>query len=452
MTLPHTTGTITLTNGSANIVGVGTDWQTAGIVGGMVFPVTAGNVLPILAVQSNTQMTAAVPWAGASGTYSYSLVRDTAYLQQVTENAALLTAYLREMRYPSIAALGALSPGMVADKVPYATGNNTMAWASFTAYGRALVAVATDAAFASAAKVVRRSGGSNMSDTNDIIYGAELGTGVLTAQVDSTHYGRVWNDRLATSQGGSADIRSKIGAIGNTGAQSINGSLTVAGDVTSSAGVLRSAYFAVNAPATTDSNLLFQSGGVNRFDLSRLVTGGETGANAGGDLHLRRWNDAGGYLGTPLAVSRRYGVVATMENPMCQISPGFGAITLNVGQQIGWAGDVTGFNFLRGAPNALFTIGGNPGSGGRVVHVPVNGYYRINVNICAANAGSTVSLSKNGGEFYPFRVPSNNWSTMSAEYVLALVAGDYFAILCAGGPAQVLFTECHMSIELFQLT
>lgn len=452
MTTPYTAGTVTLTNGSAVITGTGTAWQTALIVGGIVIAEADGNPLPILTVDNNTQITAAIKWKGATGTYPYAIMRDTAYGQQTVANAQALATYLARLDTATLSALNALGPSMVADRVPFATSNAAMAWAPFTAYGRTLVAATSDASFASAAKVVRRSGGANMSSTNDVMLGWHQTLGGLIGQVDGVALGNVWNDYYATAMGGAVDIRSKIGAIGNTGAQSLNGSLTVAGDVTSSAGVIRSAYFAVNTPGTTDSNLLFQSGGVNRFDLSKLVTGGEVGGNAGSDLHLRRWNDAGGYLGTPLAISRRYGVVATMENPMCQISPGFGAITLNAGQQIGWAGDVTGFNFLRGAPNALFSIGGNPGSGGRVVHVPLNGYYRINVNICAANAGSTVSLSKNGGEFYPFRVPSNNWSTMSAEYVLALVAGDYFAILCAGGPAQILFTECHMSIELFQLT
>lgn len=94
MTTPYTTGTISLTNGSAVVTGIGTAWQIALIKGGIVYPEAAGNGLPIATVDSDTQITAAVDWTGASGTYSYALVRDTAYDAQIAQNAEALARLL----------------------------------------------------------------------------------------------------------------------------------------------------------------------------------------------------------------------------------------------------------------------------------------------------------------------------------------------------------------------
>lgn len=94
MTTPYTTGTISLTNGSAVVTGIGTAWRIALIKGGIVYPEAAGNGLPIATVDSDTQITAAVEWTGASGTYSYALVRDTAYDAQIAQNAEALARLL----------------------------------------------------------------------------------------------------------------------------------------------------------------------------------------------------------------------------------------------------------------------------------------------------------------------------------------------------------------------
>jgi len=94
MTTPYTTGTISLTNGSAVVTGIGTAWQIALIKGGIVYPEAAGNGLPIATVDSDTQITAAVDWTGATGTYSYALVRDTAYDAQIAQNAEALARLL----------------------------------------------------------------------------------------------------------------------------------------------------------------------------------------------------------------------------------------------------------------------------------------------------------------------------------------------------------------------
>ncbi len=71
-------GTVTLTTGSTAVTGDGTGWQTALVTGGTLCPEAAGNTLPIASVEGEEALTAAVKWQGASGTYAYAIVRETA--------------------------------------------------------------------------------------------------------------------------------------------------------------------------------------------------------------------------------------------------------------------------------------------------------------------------------------------------------------------------------------
>ena len=137
MTTPYTTGTITLTNGSAVVTGVGTAWQTALIAGGTIFVDASGNSLPILSVDSNIAITAAVKWRGATGTYSYAIVRDTAYGEQTVANAQALATYLQRLDNASLSAIASLVPA--ADRLPYFTGAGASALTIFTAFARQLV-------------------------------------------------------------------------------------------------------------------------------------------------------------------------------------------------------------------------------------------------------------------------------------------------------------------------
>jgi hypothetical protein len=97
MTISYTTGQITLTNGSAVVTGVGTAWATALIAGGLIAAEADGNPLPIATVDSNTAITAAIAWKGASGTYNYALTRDTAFLQQLNVNSNTLARLIAEL-------------------------------------------------------------------------------------------------------------------------------------------------------------------------------------------------------------------------------------------------------------------------------------------------------------------------------------------------------------------
>lgn len=103
MTTPYKTGTITLTTGSPTVTGSGTAWQTALITGGTVYAeAPGGNALPIDTIDSDTQITAAVEWTGASGTYSYALMRDTSYGAQQVANANTLAQLIAELRAGTI--------------------------------------------------------------------------------------------------------------------------------------------------------------------------------------------------------------------------------------------------------------------------------------------------------------------------------------------------------------
>nr|CAD6411203.1 fusion protein [Rhizobium sp. Q54] len=98
----YSTGTVSLTNGSAVVTGNGTGWQLALISGGNVIVQAAGNLLPIASVDSDTQITAELQWTGETGEYAYTIQRDTAYLQSLDQNSQNLSYLLSELRAGTI--------------------------------------------------------------------------------------------------------------------------------------------------------------------------------------------------------------------------------------------------------------------------------------------------------------------------------------------------------------
>lgn len=68
-------GTVTLTNGSAEVTGDGTAWAINGVTGGL-FSV-AGMSIPIASVEGDTSLTLAYPWPGSNlsgASYAISLL------------------------------------------------------------------------------------------------------------------------------------------------------------------------------------------------------------------------------------------------------------------------------------------------------------------------------------------------------------------------------------------
>ena len=99
----YSTGSITLTNGSAVVTGVGTLWQAALITNGFLFVQAAeGNPLPIASVDSDSQITAELEWTGATGTYSYALLRQSDQLQDNAENSRVLSYMVSQLNNGTI--------------------------------------------------------------------------------------------------------------------------------------------------------------------------------------------------------------------------------------------------------------------------------------------------------------------------------------------------------------
>ena len=137
MTTPYVTGTVSVTASSAVVTGTGTGWLTSGLIAGE-FGVD-GLSVPVLSIDSNTKITLAQPWPGATASgKAYWISYDTTPGQQTVANAQRLAEYIARLDKPALAALASLVPA--ADKLPYFGAGGAGALFDFTAAARALLA------------------------------------------------------------------------------------------------------------------------------------------------------------------------------------------------------------------------------------------------------------------------------------------------------------------------
>ena len=139
MTTPYVTGTVSVTAGSPVVTGTGTGWLISGLVAGQFGLDSAnGNPIPVLSVDSDTQITLAKPWRGTSATgQAYWITYDTTPGQQTVANAQRLAEYIARLDKPALAALASLIPA--ADKLPYFGAGGAGALFDFNAAARALL-------------------------------------------------------------------------------------------------------------------------------------------------------------------------------------------------------------------------------------------------------------------------------------------------------------------------
>ncbi|GGB00785.1 hypothetical protein GCM10011491_31220 [Brucella endophytica] len=166
----YTSGTITLANGSTAVTGTGTMFQTAAFRAGDTLQIQ--NLTAVIAsVDSNTKLTLTVPWTGTSLTNAPYRARYLPDGARVTAETTTLIELLGNGNLEALAALTlaegsylrATGPGameavdgknldalrslsLVADKLPYASAQDTLDLTDFTASARALINLSGTAA------------------------------------------------------------------------------------------------------------------------------------------------------------------------------------------------------------------------------------------------------------------------------------------------------------------
>lgn len=107
----YATGTVSVTAGSAVVTGSGTAWDLFLIKGGLFS--SQGIAIPILSVESDTQLTLGYPWAGSTATGQvYAIDRQSAAAASAVEandRLALIVRRLEALSYVDFDAVGSLA-------------------------------------------------------------------------------------------------------------------------------------------------------------------------------------------------------------------------------------------------------------------------------------------------------------------------------------------------------
>ncbi|WP_430259770.1 pyocin knob domain-containing protein [Neorhizobium sp. IRS_2294] len=363
----YSTGTATINAGETVVTGVGTGWLNFDLRPGDLFW-AAGLSVRIASVDSNTQLTLAYPWPGASRNAQNYEARVTPDVTRVLASArAVLDALTNGVLYAFSGLVGA------ADRLPYFTGAGTAALATFTSFGRSVVGAANQAAGRTALGLanVAASGSAadlllgllpdgrlrpglqeiaplvpnlNVLNQTGVYKASASATGspgvsgtCLHLQYDASYSIQVFYN----AANGASFIRVNIaGAPGawdpvyNTAAQLNVAYAQVAGPVTDKAQSIGSSsrrYSSLwaakaNIGGDTESSrvsVVINGAGERALDFTTAsllrwswrVSGGETGADAGSVITLEPYTDAGASKTAALTIVRTTGVVTFSAPP-----------------------------------------------------------------------------------------------------------------------------------------
>lgn len=161
MALPTTysTGTASVTAGDVTVTGQGTTWLTSGIQAGDLFW-AAGTDVRIASVNSNTSLTLAFAWPGATRTAAAYEIRFTPDATRVLSSAR---AVLDALAGGNLFSIGDLDSA--ADTLPYFTGAGVAGLTDFPAIARTLLAATSAKAQRTAIAVT---GEARVTDANAV--------------------------------------------------------------------------------------------------------------------------------------------------------------------------------------------------------------------------------------------------------------------------------------------
>ncbi len=154
----YTVGTVKVTNGSPSVTGTGTGWATALIKGGVFY--AGGAAYPVQSVDSETALTLAIPYVGATATgLTYAIDRQRSQATSAVAMNDRLAQIIHQIAIGNVEQLSALSfaarqilqtgadgrlklVNLAADKALVTDNNGDVTPIDLGAFGRILLALA----------------------------------------------------------------------------------------------------------------------------------------------------------------------------------------------------------------------------------------------------------------------------------------------------------------------